>query len=199
MTYVADWVRKAPALFAVTMICLSTACSPLAPLNFSVQNVDPSPKGIDADLRSITVVLAQPSERTGPLPADSNLAVEPWKEALTDAVNRSALFTDDSKTHVNISVEVLKVDISSFGINLPTSVDARYRVIDRSTGKSIFDRVVSSEEGTEFGYSAIGVVRGRELTNRAIKRNIIDFLQDIEGSGLMIGTNSGSAPGVPGS
>jgi len=152
------------------------ACNPMPPFNFAPQFSRPSQSKIDADLRSISVTLANPEETTGRMPPDAADAAPIWRDALQDAINKSGLFDDDSHRRVNIVVKVLKVDIPSVGITFETAVDAPYQIIDRKDGEAIFDQVISSTGSVPGDWAFAGIIRHREAINRAVQNNIATFL-----------------------
>jgi hypothetical protein len=168
------------AALASSIIFSLAACNPPQPLNFSVQNVQPSPVKIDADLKAVTVTPAAPNERTGSLPPGVAGITNTWKEATQEALARTAIFNDDSHRHVNLEVKILKFDIPGAGFTFPTYTDARYSLIDRSTGQSLFSKVVSAEGETPMDFSFFGAVRGRESINRSAQNNIAGFVSALE-------------------
>ena len=171
-----------PRLLALIAMGLSSACSPPQPLNFSVQNVQPSPVAVDADLREVTVTPAAPNERTGPLPPAVAGLTSTWKEATQEALARAAIFNDDSRQHVNLEVKVLKLDAPAAGITFPTDTDARYTLIDRGSGGVVFSQVISSEGTTPMDFAFLGVIRARESINRSVQKNIAAFIDALEHS-----------------
>jgi hypothetical protein len=172
--------------YGIVVSCLLlTGCVTAPPLNFAVGNVPRSPNKVDADLRSITVVLAQDDEKTGRIASDGEKAVEPFKEALTDAVNRAALFTDDSHTHVNLAVKFLKINPPHPGFDMETDVEARYEITDRRTGAPIYNKQFTSVGLCPMDFAFAGEVRARESVNRAFKANLDDFITDMEAAKIV--------------
>ncbi len=160
------------------------ACQDEPPFNFAVQDVRPSPSSLPEDLRSITVTLAHPYEKTGPLPPRSDIVVEPMKEALTDAIDHAAIFQDDTPVHVNLAATVLKLRLPSPGFTMKTGMDCRYVLIDRSTVAELFSTIVASAGDVSMDFSWSGRIRVKESVNRAVQNNIATFLQQVEASPL---------------
>ena len=158
-----------------------TGCQSLPPLNFSVPNVGYSQKKIDAELKSMTVSIARADEKTGDLPAGMETIVpQLWQTALQEALNRMAVFTDDARTKVNLSVKILKLDVPNAGITFETSTAARYEVIDRRNGDIIYTQDIISTGVVPFDYAFAGITRSRESINRSVQNNITQFLQALE-------------------
>lgn len=165
---------------ALTAIVLS-GCGSIPPMNFSVPNVGVSQKKIDAELKSMTVTLARPDEKTGNMPAGMEQMVpQLWQTALTESLNRMTVFQDDASKKVNISVKILKLDLPNGGFSMTTATAARYEIMDRKTGDIIFTQDISSSGTTPLDYAFMGVARARESINRAVQNNITQFLQALE-------------------
>lgn len=168
---------KALTIAAVLM----SGCTAMPPLNFSVPNVGFSQKKIDAEVKSMTVTIARPDETSGELALGIEQNVpQLWQTALIEALNKMAIFQDDSAKKINLSVKILKLDIPSAGASFTTETAARYEIIDRKTGDIIFTQDVTSSGTTPFGYALVGAVRARESVNRAVQNNITQFLQSLE-------------------
>ena len=166
------------AAFAVLGLA---GCATNPPLNFTVPNVGVTTNKLDAEMKSITVTLARPDEKTGDIPAQAEGQVPGmWQTALVEAINRMAIFRDDSPRKVSLAVKVLKLDVPSFGASMTTKTQARYELIDRATGAIIFTQDVSADGTVPAGYAFAGVIRARESINRAVQNNISTFLQSLE-------------------
>ena len=165
---------------AVTAVFLS-GCGSIPPLNFSVPNVGVSQKKIDAEMKSMTVTIARPDEKTGDLPASMGTTVpQLWQTALTEAINKMAIFQDDATKKVNLSVKILKLQVPGAGFSFTTETAARYEIMDRKTGDLIFAQDISSSGTTPADYAFAGIARARESVNRAVQNNITQFLQSLE-------------------
>lgn len=177
--------------FLVTFL---VGCSTTPPANFSVPNVGLSKKKIDAEMKSLTVTVARPDEKTGDLDLNmvsmdfngqgasaGDLATpQLWQASLTDALNRMAIFNDDSAKKVNLSVKILKLDVPLIGASFTTETTARYEIMDRKNGDLIFSQEISSSGTTPMDYAFMGIARMRESINRAVQNNITQFLQALE-------------------
>lgn len=156
-------------------------CASRPPMNFSVPNVGVSSKKIDAELKSMTVTLGRPDEKTGNLPAGMEMAVpQLWQTALTEALNKMVIFQDDAVKKVNLSVKILKVDIPSIGAGMSTQTAARYELMDRKTGDLIYAQDIQATGDVPWDYAFEGLTRMRESVNRSVQNNITQFLQALE-------------------
>lgn len=165
---------------AVTAVILS-GCGSIPPLNFSVPNVGVSQKKIDAEMKSMTVTIARPDEKTGDLPVGMEQMIpQLWQTALTESLNKMAIFQDDATKKVNLSVKILKLNVPGGGFSMTTETAARYEIMDRKTGDLIFTQDISSSGTTPLDYAFMGIARSRESINRAVQNNITQFLQALE-------------------
>lgn len=166
---------------AVVSLILSGCAQQMPPLNFSVPNVGVSEKKIDAEMKSLIVTVARPDEKTGNLPAGVEVDIPRFMEkSLTEALNKMAIFQDDSSRKVNVSAKILKFDIPSFGASMTTNTTIRYEISDRKTGDIIFTQDISSSGVTPMDYAFVGLIRVRESINRAAQNSITLFLQALE-------------------
>lgn len=170
-----------PFIAAALAAVLLSGCGSVPPLNFSVPNVGVSQKKIDAEMKSMTVTIARPDEKTGELPVGMEQMVpQLWQTALTEALNKMAIFQDDATKKVNVSVKILKLALPGAGASMTTDTAARYEITDRKTGDIIFTQDISASGTTPFDYAFLGVARARESINRAVQNNITQFLQALE-------------------
>ena len=167
------------ATFVAT--ALLSGCASVPPLNFSVPDVGVSQTKLDAEMRSMTVTIARPDEKTGDLPAGMEQIVpQLWHTALTEALNKMAIFQDDGSKKVNLSVKILKLEVPGAGASMTTATAAKYEITDRKTGDIIFTQDISSSGVTPWDHAFLGIARQRESINRAVQNNITQFLQSLE-------------------
>lgn len=171
------WWAVIPALFL-------GACVQAPPLNFSVADVGPSSTKLDAEVKSITVVPASPKEAIGPINPATGGLTDIWRNALQEALDRSAIFKDDAQRKVSISVKIVKFEVPSAGFDMVSHAGARYDIIDRATGAIIYTQTVDTPGVVPAGYAFVGVVRARESINRAVQNNIAEFLKSLQTADL---------------
>ncbi len=137
-------------------------------------------KKIDAEVKSITVTLARPEEKKGHMPVGLEGLTGFWKEALQEALDRMAVFKDDSKNKVSIQVKILALNPPTVGLAMTTKSIARYEIIDRATGSIIHTQEITSTAVVPMNYAFMGAVRAHESVNRSVQDNIKQFLQALE-------------------
>jgi hypothetical protein len=155
--------------------CTTTAVT----FNFSAPGIGPSTHKLDADLKAITVSIGRPDEMTGRICPCLNpqIAVAVWKVAVEEAITRTAIFNDDSPRRLSLQVKILQIDPTVTGTS--ASVEARYELIDRATGATIYSQNVSSTGTTPF-FDYPGMTRLIESVNRSVQNNISSFLMNLE-------------------
>ena len=145
-------------------------------------------------MKSLTVTVARPDEKKGNLDLSyatldmngqggsmgDSIVPQMWQTALTESLNRMAIFQDDASRKVNLSVKILKLDVPGAGVSFTTNTIARYEIIDRKTGDLIFAQDIASAGTTPADYAFLGMARMRESINRAVQNNITLFLQALE-------------------
>ncbi len=167
---------KFHALCAVVVpAMLMSACS-VAPLNFSPANVAPTTKRLDAALLSTNVTVASKDEAVGKMnTAGAEADVSSlWKSTLDDSLVRMALFRDDSTRKVSLIVKILELDSRGLGYGARTT--ARYELVDRNSGATVFKTDVTTD-GKASDY--FGANRARKSASRSVQANIEEFLKQI--------------------
>lgn len=165
----------------IVVICLALAllgaCASVPPVDFTVQDVGVVEDRKNAELKSLTVGFA-PQSQQGVV--EANATIPPlWKEALTDALNRSLIFKDDVDRKINLSVRIVEFDAPAGGFSMTTTVGAIYEVVDRSNGDLLYSELIKSEGVVPANYAFMGVTRAVESWNRAVRNNIADFIASI--------------------
>jgi len=170
---------KMSLLIGVMLVC---GCVSMPPADYTVQDVGILNNRVDAELVSLTVGYA-PQAQQGKV--ETTHVVPPlWKEALTDALNRSLAFRDISDVRVNLSVRIVEFDLPSAGAAMKSKAGAIYEIVDRSNGDILFSQSITSEGIVPFDYALAGYVRATESMNRAVRNNISDFINSLEESDL---------------
>jgi len=174
----------------ITLLVLLTlvlsGCT-LPPLNFTPKDVSQFSRKVDADLRSITVSVAQDNEKKGDIDFNldySKTVPDLWKAGLEDSLNRSLAFSDSSGRKVNLRVKILSFDMPAMGITMRTNTIAAYEIQNRETGKIVFSREISTEGVVPGNYSFTGAIRAMESANRAVQNNVTEFMRILQVEGL---------------
>lgn len=168
------------ALPAMILMSLLTGCVSAPPLNFSLQNIEPSRHSMDADLRSVSVSFAAPSEQTGEVPSNGEGIPLLWERALVEAVNKRSVFDDDSANKVNLFVKIKQLDPPAGGITMVTDATASYLLVSRKSGATLLEETITTKGSVPPGYAFAGYVRAKESINRAVQNNIREFIERLD-------------------
>ncbi|MFJ2336924.1 UDP-N-acetylglucosamine acyltransferase [Pseudomonas protegens] len=166
-------------LIGALAIAFLAGCASPPPLNFSVQGLQMSTNKIDADLRSMSVSFAGPNEARGEIPSNGEEVPRFWESALREGVDRISVFNDDSSQKVNIFVKITELDIAGGGVTMTSKARATYQIVNRKSGKIVYERDVASIGSVPGTYAFSGATRIKESINRAVQENIRVFLEAI--------------------
>lgn len=157
-----------------------TACSYNPNLKFQLPDVEVSKKKIDAELKFVSVITVSPLERNGPpiVIIEQKIPML-FQKSLKDALDKSSVFKEESTRKVDITAKIFKLKLPNSGLSMTTEVGTRYEIIDRKTEEILFSQDISSSGTASMDYIS-GTSRFEESINRAIRSNIVIFLQDIE-------------------
>lgn len=164
------------------------SCAAPATLNFTPNNIEPVTvsKKIKAELKNINVSTATKEEQKGELQVGffgneyEQSFKTTFKDALDEAITRSAIFTDESKNKLSLSAKVLQFETPGAGVNFNTKMLVRYDFIDRQSGKSKYMTEIHSSGSVPFDYAFSGAIRSTEARNRAVKSNIEKLLTNLQ-------------------
>lgn len=161
-----------------------TGCVSAPPTNFSVPGVQRSTTQQPVELKAVSVSYGLPSEIKGDIPTYGEGFPILWEKSLVEAIDKAGIFNDDAPEKVNIFVKVLELDPPAGGITMVTPSRARYSVVSRRTGKTLFEKEVYTEGTVPPGYAFSGLVRLKESLNRSVQANIAQFLESLSAAKL---------------
>lgn len=172
---------KIQMIFVTLVTGLTLSGCSVAPLNFTPANVTASSTRHDAALLSTNVTVASKAEATGKMNTAGMEAdvASLWKSTLDDALIRMAMFRDDSPNKLSLIVKILELDSRGLGYGAATT--ARYELVDRNTGATIFGTDIRTD-GAASDY--MGTNRARKSASRSVQANIEEFLKQIERADL---------------
>lgn len=167
-------------------VLLLSGCATQAPtLNFVPQDVLPSSSKIDFELKNTSVSIAQDGERVGATQVGlfgnqyESTFKQAFKDALEEAISKSAIFNDLSTRKLSLSAKVLQFETPGFSTGFATTMVVRYQLLDRSNGKLIFTRDITSTGEVAFDYAFMGAIRYTEARNRAGRDNVNQFITSL--------------------
>jgi len=169
-------------LFVFVILFLGGCATQAPTLSFVPKDVLPTGTKIDYELKSISVSIAQENERLGETQVGllgnqyESSFKQALKDALEEAITKSAIFNDISNRKLMLSAKVLQFETPQISISFETKMIIRYQLIDRSNGKLVFTRDISSAGTVTYDYAFVGAIRYTEARNRAVRENINQFI-----------------------
>lgn len=170
-------------LAVLSFVLMISGCATQAPtLNFVPKDVLPSGAKIDFELKTISVSIAQESERVGETQVGlfGNQYEATFKQALKDALEeaiiKSAVFNDLSNRKLSLSAKVLQFETPGISVSFETKMVVRYQLLDRSNGKLVFTRDILSLGSVPFDHAFLGAIRYTESRNRSVRDNVTQFI-----------------------
>ena len=168
------------------MTFFMAGCATQAPtLDFVPKDVLPTGKKIDYELKNITVSVAKEDERKGETQVGllgnqyENSFRQSFKDAIEEAISKSAIFNDNSQRKLTLTAKVLQFETPSVSISFETKFMVRYQLLDRSTGKLVFTRDISSMGSVTFDHAFMGAIRYTEARNRSVQSNVEQFIASL--------------------
>lgn len=165
------------------------ACAsvPNPPLNFTPTTVARAQTRHDAEVKTVSVTVAQAGDRKGKVifaNEYSKIIPDLWKSSLEDALNRKLAFTDSSSKKATLSVKIVEFVFPTHnGGTIPTcttKVTAIYQITEREGGSVLFEKEVPSKGVVPWNYASAVVTRLTESINRAVQENIQSFLEELD-------------------
>ena len=178
------------------LVAAGIGCASMPPPNFTPSSVGIIKQKAPANLKAISVAIAQPNEQVGKKVALGQQAfVAPawadvpgfWKNALENALIRANAFDSTSPKQVSILVKVLEFWQPDWSKEAPNTATAQYEIVDTANGAILFTSVITTVGkiqvpiGSSPGDPSVSPM---ESLNRSVQMNIIQFIQQLEGADL---------------
>ena len=172
-------------LVSVAFVAVLLSGCASQPLNFTPPAIQPSGVKFDAALVNVTVGMDSTTGDTfkkkridaGGFEAQLQTL---WKSSLEDSLTRAAIFNDDSKKRLNLSVRIIRLALPKGAVVMHTGTVARYELIDRANGQTVYSTEIESDGRVEGSYAFMGATRARESVNRSVQSNIEKFIKTLE-------------------
>ena len=150
--------------------------------NFDIKRVkNYSSQQIDYQLTDIDVKIASSDEKTGDLDGIYNSVVISFKDSLSNAIDDSNLFSVASPNEVSLKATILKNDGPAFAATMKIDSEILYEVKNKKNDL-IYSKIIKSSAIATPKEEIMGAVRFALAMDRALKKNIVLFLEDISNS-----------------
>lgn len=153
------------------------------PISLTPENIPQSKRQVDAEVKSIAMMLAPQSQQTGEVRVDPGF-LNTWKDSLQVSLDRAAIFKDDAKRKVSVEGHVKKFDFNPTGLSNECFVEVTYRVTDRSTKAVVFEYDTKTTAKMDSGEVWVAIERLKRIWNRATQESIRQFVVALDGANL---------------
>lgn len=187
--------RWTPPILALVLLVGVTGCS------FAPKVTRMVPEGDDVTFASTDASLVVGTVQGGEESSaweGSKISPEEYRLALIQALQQSNLFTEiaseaGGEADYELATFLLSQQQPAVGLGMTVDLVVRYQLIDRNSGSDVFnDRIVSSYRAG-VGEAFVGAKRLRKANEGAVRENIKQLLQQIDG--LSLGTDRVSSTG----
>jgi hypothetical protein len=153
------------------------------PINLTPENISQSKRQVDAEVKSIAVMLAPQSQQTGEVRVQQDF-LNTWKESLQVSLDRAAIFKDDAKRKVTVEGLVRKFDFNPTGFSNEVFIEVTYRVTDRSTKAVVFEYDTQTTAKMDSSEVWVAIERLKRIWNRATQESIRQFVIALDGANI---------------
>jgi len=163
-------------LILVSLIGLSGCASNASVAQMAYkQQIATNPHNLNL-VKAITVRNVSGGHETNPLwtPQISN---ENFKQALVNSLQQANLYSETSSPRYVLTAELLMLDQPMLGIDITTSCQVRYSLLDTKRDKTIYQDTILTSHTTTMGEALVAVERFKKAVEGAAKANIQKLLQ----------------------
>ena len=187
-----NWISLNQLGIIFVALGLVGCATPMPPLEFTPHEVNASPKKQNAELKTISISVAQEGEKFGEtLVGFGGNEYEQsfkatFKSALEESLARAAIFNDLSSRKISLSAKILKFETPGVSSSFETEMIVRYQLIDRATGEVIYSKNISALGSVPFSYAFVGAIRFTEARNISVRENIKHLIANLEDADLSV-------------
>jgi hypothetical protein len=132
--------------------------------------------------RAIAVETVGGGRETNPM-WTSQVGNAEFQEALTKSLQARGMHADNvAAARYALRATLMNLAQPMIGLDMTVSASVKYTLVDKQSQQMVYDRLIDSSHTATFGDAAIGVQRLRLANEGAIKKNIENFMADLEKS-----------------
>lgn len=167
------------ALFVAAALVL-TGCTSPKPFDFSLNRVPVAKVKLPYRLTNVSVNVessgAIDEAAYGTRPPGLENLVQPLKNSIQDAVDKSAMFDYNSRKFCALDVKIIGIKRELAGMNFSTTLYVRYSIVNLNSGRPIFNEIVPGFGTTPLGYNFFGAIRSRHSVIKSGKEDVKNFI-----------------------
>lgn len=167
-------------LSVVGVAAALSGCAAPARIDQMTSSLSPEKRLLKSDYRNnIAVVDVTGGKATNPMWV-SNVGNSEFEQALEASLREAGLLAvgKQAGTHKLIA-HMERVDQPMFGASMTVTVSVRYTLVERATGKEVYNRSVSLPYTAPFNAAFIGTERLRIANEGAVRVNIAKLIDDL--------------------
>lgn len=166
-------------LFALPIFFVLVGCASPARIDGMVAAYQPHHQPANSFLREAIIVQQVSGGRdTNPL-WTSQVDSTSFRLALERSLSSAGLLGSETLNGYWLMAELLRLDQPVFGASFTVTASVRYRLIDGSSGESVYDRVIQRGYTAQLSDALIGVERLKLANEGAIRSNIEQLIEDL--------------------
>ena len=136
------------------------------------------PPKSSALLHNISVNDVAGGHETNPL-WTSQISNSGFKQALEISLKNSKLYSKLNNANFQLSARLIKLDQPFLGLDLKVVAVVDYALKSRKTGKTVFNKTITSQYTATFSDSPIAFIRLKIANEGAARMNIKQLIQDL--------------------
>lgn len=167
-----------PTLIGVLALA---GCAAPARVDQMVASVQPSQRVNQSPLKnSVAVADVTGGKETNPM-WKSNVGSAEFSEALDGSLRAAGLLAPSRQGGLyTLTAHLENLDQPAFGgFNMTVSAFVRYTVVERKTGKTVFNRTISPPYTATMGDAVLGVTRLKLANEGAVRTNISQLIDEL--------------------
>ena len=169
-------MKKLKIFSALAFTIFLTGCATGAKMENMVVT-DSSEKTYSSELkRQVSLDDVIGGEKTNPA-WTSEISNESFRSALKISLESQGLYSENGK--YALSANLLKVDQPMFGLDLTVTTHIKYQIVEKKTGKIIFDKTVIAPYTATVGDAIAAIKRLRLANEGSGKANIKNLLSEL--------------------
>lgn len=167
-------------LIAFLMLLTSCSSNPVS-VDYDVSHIPKFTKQLEIGLKEIEVrlnALNTIDERSWAVGLMVQVPLI-WRVGLQTTLEEVKAFKAEAKDEAILSVKVMDLRLPEESLAKSAFAVAKYELLNVSTGKLMFSKIISTEASVPATFSLSGGARRQEAVSRAVKSNIKNFVEEL--------------------
>jgi len=128
--------------------------------------------------RSVVVRDVTGGRETNPM-WTSQVSNDAFRRAIEDSLRSAGILGGGSGTRFRLTADMIRLDQPMFGASMTVSSQVRYSLVEISTGKEVYGRVIDASYTAAWNASFLATERLRMANEGSVRENIDALLKDL--------------------